>query len=166
MKIKREVVHILALVFLLVFSVTPGFAQTLGDARRFVAGLYAAYGKEPGPDYTAHGAGQDIYAPKLLALMRKDEAAAQGEVGAVDFDPICDCQDYSITRVTISVNRAASGKTIAQVRFKNSNAWQRVTLDLVPVGGVWKISDVHGTHVKSLLRFLENERGRVTNKGS
>jgi hypothetical protein len=73
-------------------STSGASAQTPADGRAFVTGLYGAYnGGEP--DYLGRQAGA-VFSPRLLSLVRKDQAATpEGEVGALDWDPICDCQD-------------------------------------------------------------------------
>lgn len=155
--------HAGALAFMLL-AAAPSFGQTLASAKDFVTTLYAAYDRDPGPDYTAKGAGKNVYSPELLALMRKDEEQAGGEVGALDFDPVCDCQDYTISNVSIDIDRAAHGRALAKVRFKNAAQWQHVTLELLPFDGVWRVADIRGTHVKSLLRYLKTETSKTGHK--
>jgi hypothetical protein len=88
----------------------PAGAQDLGGAKTFVTGLYAAYAKHPGPDYLGRQA-KTVFSPALLDLMRRDAARTpKGDVGTLDGDPICNCQDYGITAVQVAVTAAGPGQ--------------------------------------------------------
>src|SRR4051794_23684561 len=87
----------------------PAQAQSLPDAKTFVAGLYSAYQRQPGPDYLGKQVGE-VFAPDLIALIRREAAGVpKGEVGALDGDPICDCQDYQISKVDVTVSAPKPG---------------------------------------------------------
>ncbi|MDQ6684024.1 MAG: YbjP/YqhG family protein [Pseudomonadota bacterium] len=135
----------------------PAAAQSAEDARIFVGGLYAAYQSKIDPDYVGKQAGK-VFAPRLLALLRNDQKAAQGEVGAIDGDPICDCQDHRISAVEIAIEPVQSGRTRAVVRFRNSGQRKRLVLDLQSVAGQWRVSDVHGEQLPSLVKLLSPAR--------
>jgi uncharacterized protein DUF3828 len=129
-------------------------AQDLGAAQAFVARLYAAYhGK--GPDYLGRDA-RTTFAPSLLRLMRRDAAATPpGDVGALDGDPICDCQDSGgLRNVHVAVTGYAKGHAQATVRFQISAQWRTVKLDLVAVHGHWRVSDVRTADTPSLVTYL------------
>ena len=131
-------------------------AQTLGEARSFVTGLYRAYERTPQVNYLGSRA-PTIFSPRLLALIRRDEQSAKGDVGALDGDPICDCQDPDgIRLVDLDVGPAGPGRATArvQVRFAEGRA-EAMTLDLVSVRGRWRIDDVHTPETPSLVRLLE-----------
>jgi hypothetical protein len=130
-------------------------AQDLATAKTFVTGLYAAYAKEPGPDYIGKQAKQ-VWSPALLALMRREAASTpEGDVGALDGDPICNCQDYKITAVTVSVKATDTTKARADVFFLNLGRRQLVSLDLVLVGDRWRVDDVHSQGTPSLVALLK-----------
>ena len=91
-----------ALAILVALSASPAAAQDLGGAKAFVTGLYTAYARHPGPDYLGRQARQ-VFSPALLELMRRDAARTpKGDVGTLDGDPICNCQDYEITSVEVA----------------------------------------------------------------
>lgn len=130
-------------------------AQDLAQARAFVTGLYAAYAKEPGPDYLG-GQAKAVVSPALLDALRREAAhTPKGEVGALDGDPFCNCQDYKITGAQVAVVAAGSGKARADVDFLNFGQKQRVTLDLVAVGGQWRVDDIHEDGMPSLVGVLK-----------
>jgi hypothetical protein len=134
----------------------PAAAQDLGQAKAFVTGLYAAYARHPGPDYAGRQARQ-VFSPTLLALMRRDAARTpKGDVGTLDGDPICNCQDYEITSVEVAVTASGPAKARADVRFRNFGDPQSVTLDLVAAGGQWRVDDVHAEGTPSLAGLLKD----------
>lgn len=71
-------------------------------ALEFVSNVYRNYAT--GDRFSALGRDADtLFSPELLALIREDSKQAQGEVGYLDGDPLCDCQDFDITDVRISL---------------------------------------------------------------
>ena len=140
----------------LLLAAGPAAAQDLGQAKAFVAGLYAAYAKAPGPDYVGRQAGE-VFSPTLLDLMRREAAhTPPGDVGALDGDPICNCQDFEITAVQVTVKPAGKDKAQADVAFLNFGGKQSVKLDLVFVGGRWRVDDVHADGTPSLVGLLND----------
>ena len=146
----------LALAAVLAALPAAAAAQDLAQARTFVQGLYAAYGKAPGPDYLGRQAKATL-TPALIALVRKEAAhTPKGDVGALDGDPFCNCQDYKISRVQVAVAAAGAGKARADVTFRNFGEPQKVTLDLVAVGGQWRVEDIHEDGTPSLVGLLRD----------
>lgn len=133
----------------------PAHAQDTAQARAFVARLYAAYAKEPGPDYLNRQA-KAVFSPTLLQLMKREAAhTPKGEVGALDGDPVCNCQDYRITGVQVTVAPTGPGKARADVAFRNFGEKQTVTLDLIAIGGQWRVDDIHEEGMPSLVGLLK-----------
>ena len=133
-------------------------AQSLADARGFVADLYDAYAHSE-PDYLGRQA-RRVFSPRLLALIRRDARDAHGEVGALDGDPICDCQDWGHTGVErLEVASRGAGHAVAQVRFRNQGQTTDLTLDLVSVAGRWRIDDIHTKDTPSLVGYLQTHSG-------
>lgn len=145
-----------ALVFALPSAVR---AQDAGQARAFVRGLYEAY-RGKGPDYLGRQA-PAVFAPPLLRLIRRDAAQTPpGDVGALDGDPICDCQDFGgIRNVDVKVAGGGDGHARATVRFRLSTERRVMKLDLVVVQGHWRVSDVHTADMPSLMAFLTRSLG-------
>jgi len=150
----------LPLLIALLASPAPVSAQDLGAAKAFVTGLYAAYGKPPGPDYLGRQA-KAVFSPALLGLMARDAARTpKGEVGALDGDPICNCQDHEITGVSVVVTETGSGRATAIVGFRNFGRAESVGLDLVWAQGGWRVDDVHARDMLSLVKLLEGAETR------
>ena len=59
----------------------------------------------------------------MMALLKNDQDKSKGEVGAMDGDPVCDCQDWDNLKITslhatLQGNRAAT----ADVAFTNAGS--------------------------------------------
>jgi hypothetical protein len=147
----------------LALSASAARAQDAASAQTFVTGLYAAYRHHPGPDYLGPVA-KDVFSARLLALIRR-AALANGEVGALDGDPICDCQDASglrlreLTTVSQAIAGRPSGKLIATVRLRGPDGSRTLRLDLIAVDGHWRVDDVHTHDTPSLAAYLRQHAG-------
>lgn len=138
-------------------------AQSLADAQAFVGKLYAAYPSDDvhsGPDYLGRRA-RTVFAPRLLSLVRLDAARTPtGDVGALDGDPICDCQDSGELRVVdLKVTRNGVGRAVATVVLRFPHESRALRLDLVSIRGRWRIDDIHSKDTPSLARFLQRHAG-------
>jgi hypothetical protein len=146
-----------------VLAASQVHAQDLGSARDFTLRLYAAY---------AHGdADLDrragvVFAPKLLRLIRRDEATTPaGDEGALDWDPICSCQDADGLKVSrISLHPLGPGRVRADVALRFTNDTAAVGLDLVAVHGAWRIADIHTKDTPSLVAYLERSARETSAK--
>ena len=70
--------------------------------KAYMERLYASYRN---PNFNPFDHPERYFAPKLMAAIKEDARLAHGEVGYVDGDPICQCQDpdglhASVTTVT------------------------------------------------------------------
>jgi hypothetical protein len=119
------------------------------SARAFVAAIYDAYvGKKGnGIALDSDQMVQHYFEPSLAALVLQDqkEAARRKEVGALDFDPFVDAQDWDIAAFSVVMNDKGSDKASATVQFNNFGKPQTVVLDLVKIRNEWKISDISWT---------------------
>ena len=132
---------------------TPG----LDAARSFVSDLYAGYA-HGAPDYLGKGADR-VFSTRLLGLIRADQKATpDGDVGALDGDPICDCQDQQITDVAVEATPLSPGHVRARVRFRNFGRPQDLTLDLALGRRGWRVDDVHSRETPSLTTLLRHSR--------
>jgi hypothetical protein len=139
----------------------PGRAAAEPDAasaRAFVEKLYSAYHGD-GPDYLGRLRSR-VFSPRMVALLRRDEKLTpKGDVGALDGDPICDCQDFDINRVEVKLGPIRGGRTVADVRFLNFKDWQTVRLDLIAMGAGWRIDNIHTASTPDLAAYLQKHAG-------
>ena len=126
-------------------AVAPAAARTRdpSGARAFIERIYADYPRDtPRSDEEYYG----LFAPELAELIRQNDNYAPGDVGPLDGDPICQCQDDAGLRHRI-LSLAAAGDA-ASVVVRNSfddPAHPRadlLTYRLVRIGGAWRIDDI------------------------
>jgi hypothetical protein len=151
MKIKT----VLLMTLFLAFS-SIGFAQSKAKEitpAAIVKNLYAAQKAGSSPFFqTKNRAVVDRYFRKDLAdLIWKDAVAANGEVGAIDFDPLYGSQDPQITDFTImdtgwggDSKFGPPDEAVVQVTFKDSGKERMVSYQFKQgKDKKWKIYDVH-----------------------
>ena len=132
---------------------SPALAEQSPEA--FAKGLYAQY-RESGKGVSWNGKlGARTFHPSLVALFRRDQEAARGEVGALGGDPICNCQDYDITAVEPSALPERDGVVPVKVRFKNFGKPDEVELRLKRMAGGWRVYDVSTSDTPSLRAMIE-----------
>jgi len=122
--------------------------------KAFMERLYAGYAKR---DYSPFTHADRVFAPRLLAAINEDSKLAHGEVGYVDGDPVCQCQDpdglhAKVTKVTLQGPAKATADVILD--FTDSTA-RRVKFSLVRTPGGWRIADVSSSDEPSFLRGIE-----------
>ncbi len=121
-------------------------AADAADAKAFLEGVYAHY-KSPSPQaHSFSPMDKDIKAvfdADMVALMAKDnKLQSPDEVGVIDGDWLCDCQDYDTIAATITVQSATATTATAAADFKVFEALHHNSFDLVKANGVWRIHDV------------------------
>lgn len=130
--------------------VLPAAAQA-ETARAFVDRIYAGYARE---DFNPLNRLDAYFAPEIAAQIRKDSAG--GEVGYLDGDPLCDCQDYSGLKARVE-SVAMHGKQAADARILldlGSADERSVELHLVLTEHGWRVADVGTKEEPSLLEAL------------
>jgi hypothetical protein len=139
-----------------VLAASPVQAQTFDSARVFAQRLYAAYGTGD-PEHLGRDADK-TFSPALLALIRRDQdTAPPGEVGVLNGDPICDCQDFEgIELRSLSLAQTGPGRARVDVVLRFPSETRSMSLDLVAVKGAWRVDDVHSDDTPSLVKLLED----------
>lgn len=117
----------------------------------FVRNLYAEYKTHDGPS------GPRTYSPELLRLMKVDRRrAGRGNVGKLDFDPLCSCQDAEGLQVLAIRANGAAPHPLVSVTLKFEDGTRRqVDLKLMRIGKNRRVEDVGTNKVPSLLHYLE-----------
>lgn len=133
------------------------WASDAKAARAFLEQVYAKYAaSSKGPDTLGKDA-PDLFAPELLALIREDQRISQGEIGLLDHDPICSCQDSEGLQVTaVQVTPMGQYRVKAKVSFVNGGHPVRVGFSLIQESGHWRILDIAEATVPSLKRYLKD----------
>ena len=128
-------------------------APAVEPPRAFVDRLYAGYRD---PDYDPLARPEAIFAPALAAEIQEDRRLSRDEVGYMDGDPFCQCQDAAGLRASIADPRP-SGRSSAVVRVRLSLAGaerRELVLRLVRTARGWRVSDIATADEPSLLAAL------------
>ncbi len=128
----------LALATVLAFGATA-FAQPFTSPKALLEDAYKSYATDEFPDDL-----MVYYSSALKALWATADAkVADDEVGAVDFDPFINAQDYEITGLAIGDPvTAADGSVTVTVTFVNMGEAQTMEFTLVQEGAGWLVDDV------------------------
>ena len=130
--------------------------------RVFVQKLYSSYENR---GFSPLKRPERIFAPPLEAAISEDRRLARGEVGFLDGDPLCDCQDTLGMRSRIVSLVVKGGRATARVllRFAGTSDKRDIRLSLVLTPAGWRIADVGTNEEKSLLHDLSdaNRKARM-----
>ena len=149
---------LLALAFLALSTLTVQ-AATYKTPQALIKALYAYDIADTADD--APSPYQPFLSRSLNRLFQKDrDATADGEVGAVDFDPVISGQDGEAKGVTLSPPILLDDRAEMEVSFRNGS--EKVTLyyTLVREAGGWKVDDIanqEGDYPWSLRDLLGGE---------
>ena len=120
----------------------------------FIKRIYAGYADE---NFSPLRHPERIFAPELLAAIREDARLAKGEVGYLDGDPLCDCQDWvkigaEIRKLTRPTRTSADATVHVTYGIPGEDKDLRLKLALTPQG--WRVADVGAPEEPSLLQAL------------
>lgn len=119
-------------------------ADDNASAKRFLRQIYASYAND-GPGVPNDSLAQaDIYDASLIALMQADQDAADGEVGYLNGDPLCDCQDWGDIRIQSLVFKPVNGERLtATLVLKDLSTGEGRNLDLLlhRTARGWRVED-------------------------
>ena len=127
-------------------------AQPYAEPDQLLEAFYAPYLKGEVPDYDE----SQFRSAALNALYAQDAAnMPEGEIGALDFDPYIDGQDFEITDFEIGAAGIAGDYASADVTFKNFGEPRMLAYELVLEDGGWKIDDVVSANEDNAYRLTE-----------
>jgi hypothetical protein len=136
------------------------------DAKAFLDGLYAHYKNSKNSTFQPFDENvREVLDADTIALMDADTKALKGEVGDIDGDWLCDCQDYESLTATITVQSAtptaAKATSVFHDKIDAGAAPKRDTFDLVETPAGWRIHDMGTADQPSLRRVLQDEIARL-----
>ncbi len=136
------------------------------DAKAFLEGVYAHYKTSKNNTFQPFDANAaDVLDPDTIALMKADEAALKGELGDIDGDWLCDCQDYESITATVTVESATPTTAKATAAFHDTIDTEpkphHDTFDLVKTPAGWRIHDMGTADQPSLRKVLSDEIARL-----
>ena len=141
------------------------------DAKAFLDGLYAHYKTSKNNNFDMYGRnGKEVFDQEMLALLAADARALHGDLGVIDGDWLCDCQDFVSLKAIVIVQSATPNAAKATSEFSDtglpSEAARRASFDLVRQNGVWRIHDMADGSDPSLRTQLEAEIKQLKAQGS
>lgn len=141
-------------------------APSAESARAWVVGLYAGYADD---QFSPFATPENWFAPDLVAALAEDERLTpDGEMGAIDADPVCSCQDPTDMKATVGeITVTGAGKARVKVKLQwpllpnpipdqIPDYTRNQTLQLVMTGAGWRIADI-GEGSDSFLNYLKRE---------
>jgi Protein of unknown function (DUF3828) len=136
-------------------------AQAAETPSAFIRRIYAGYVDQ---NYDPLRRMDRIFAPPLVAAIREDARLAHGEVGYLDGDPLCDCQDWAKIGATIrNLTQPTKHSAVATVRltYGTGDAPRDLKLQLVQTPAGWRVADVGAADEPSLLHALEDSNRKA-----
>lgn len=119
-------------------------ASSAESAEQFVKSLYSRYGPSSDPPNLFESNAVQAFDPSLIALARKDAAAARPDVGVLDYDPVCNCQDTDIRfpGLKVIIQTANVHRAIAVAEFSTDNTQNKIAFTLTRHGNRWRIFNI------------------------
>ena len=145
-------------------AAVAGESADAAAAKSFVEGLYAHYkaSSSTGTTWAPMDANvKEVFDADMVALLEGDTKALKGELGEIDGDWLCDCQDWGslsadITILSASPTAAKAASVIRDTQIKDEAA-KRDTFDLVKTPAGWRIHDMGTEQDPSLRAVLTKE---------
>jgi len=130
------------------------------SAKHFVQSVYARYGPTGNPANLFDNNAGEAFHPSLIALARADAKAARPDVGVLDYDPVCNCQDPDIgfPNLEIKIKSVDKSRTTAIITFPgDKHEPNKIALTLLREKGYWRIfniEDLSGPNPHTDLRTM------------
>jgi hypothetical protein len=143
----------------IIAALISGGATMVDSPHAFLERLYRSYGPHGTGHVFAYPEARAFVDSSLLALLRRDQLASKGEVGALDFDPVCQCQEWGPFKVlSITAHMQGQNRALGEVRFENGpdGTKDAVAFNLALENGFWKIHDMSWRGTPSLQTYLRS----------
>ncbi len=153
----RKICLVSLLASLAIALLAPASRAQDAGAQAFLQSVYGTYEKsDKAIDIGSEAKASRYFVASLAKLIGKDiaELKRRKEVGRLDFDPFIAGQDWSPTKIALSVAPGASAdRATGTARFTAQGEKEPtvVTLDLVRTPAGWRIADIHWSMQKELL---------------
>ncbi|QCT86821.1 YbjP/YqhG family protein [Escherichia sp. E4742] len=120
-------------------------------AEQTVRQIYQYYTGGASVPYFGENSEQAITSTRMQkALTLNDNLTLPGNIGWLDYDPVCDCQDYGdLVLESVAVTQTDADHVDALVRFrpyKDDKEKTTQTLKMVAENGRWMIDDIVSNH--------------------
>jgi len=139
-------------------------AAPADSPRAFIEQVYRLYRSADFNPFEHH---ERYFTPRLAKALDDDATMDPGEVGMLDYDPLCQCQDDSGMRTKVQAvsERGSSADARVSVYFGSSDQ-RDIHVKLERTAKGWRIADVAAKDEPSLLADLvKSNRERRAEKG-
>ena len=140
------------------------------DAKAFLVGLYAHYQTSKNNNFNLFDTNSgEVFDPDMIALLKADTKALKGDLGEIDGDWLCDCQDFTSIVATVNVTAATPATAEATADFHDTvdpRPSERDSFDLVKVNGAWRIHDMSTPAQPPLRKTLQDEIAGLAHGGA
>ena len=137
-------------------SAAQAAEPSAASAEQFLRGLYAKYVRNGKPTPFVYPDARNIADPAMMALLKNDRDKSNGEVGAMDSDPICDCQDWDVITVTsVHVTMQGANAATADLAISDWGDIHKFRYALVWTKDGWRIHDIGTKDTPSLVTYLK-----------
>jgi hypothetical protein len=131
----------------LVMLIACSFSALGQSPQRSVELLYQHYANNaPGVVFDASGPDQIVSTRLMKEVAEDQKLTAEGDVGYLNYDPVCNCQDYDnlmLERVDIVTHDPQHVDAVVRFRpFSDGPETVTQTLVLVDENGRWLIDDI------------------------
>ena len=118
-------------------------AAAAAEAKAFLDSLYAHYKTSKNNSFSPMGDNvAQVFDADTIKLLADDTKALKGELGEIDGDYLCDCQDFETITATVAVQAATPATAKATADFMVFDQKHHNEFDLVKVNGAWRVHDV------------------------
>ncbi|UAN56433.1 MULTISPECIES: DUF3828 domain-containing protein [unclassified Serratia (in: enterobacteria)] len=156
---------------LLSFAALTQPASAIENPSNFIARIYATYGHDDvATAFIGETGPKRIASKQFLAVLEEDQALTlPGDIGYLDADPICQCQDYQNLVVTdINILSNDNKKSHAAVTFRafsDNSLTTTTTFDLVAENEQWFIDDIFDANQHSVRNAIDANNKALRIKG-
>jgi hypothetical protein len=124
----------------------------------FVTHLYASYRNK---DFSPLAHPERTFTPRFVAALKEDARLFRGEVGFIDADPICQCQDPGGMRTSIAgVQQSAAAAAVRVTLPLGGSDIRSIRLKLTKTAAGWRVADIVAADEPSYLHDLQASNRR------
>jgi len=131
------------------------------DAKAFLDGLYAHYTSNKNNEFNMFDAKSHVFDKDTQGLLAEDNRLLKGDLGTIDGDWLCGCQDFVSLKTTVTILAATPTTAKATSDYVDtgiaSDGAHHNSFDLVKENGAWRIHDVTTGTDPSLRKDLQDE---------
>jgi len=154
-------------------SATPATAASAKDAAdvtQFLQGLYDHYKTSKNNNFQMFDANAgEVFDTDFIRLMAADQKVLNGDVGVIDGDWLCACQDFVSLKSAVAVQSATPTTARATSDFVDTGIPEQgarhVNFKLVKENGQWRIDDIQTAGEPWLRTQLEDEIKTLSKPG-